>query len=252
MNIERLPVLNDNYIFLLIDPSTGTAAVVDPTLAEPVLARLDREDLTLTAIFNTHHHHDHVDGNLELLRRFPAAMVYASEVDRGRIPGQGVFLSAEDQVKFAREVAEVLFIPGHTRGHIAYYFAQSGELFCGDTLFSGGCGRLREGTPAQMLATLAQLRALPGSTRVWCSHEYTLNNLRFALTVEVDNAALQERFVQVERMRERQEATIPSTMAIERATNPFLRWESPSLRTATHSDDDVEVFARLRALKDRF
>jgi hydroxyacylglutathione hydrolase len=252
MQIERLCALSDNYIFVLIDEATRTAAVVDPAEASPVLAFLDRERLSLTAIFNTHHHGDHVGGNRDLLARFPGAVVHGSTADRGRIPGQSVFLENGARVRFGPEEAEVLFVPGHTRGHIAYYFAASGELFCGDTLFAGGCGRLFEGTPAQMLASLARLKDLPDTTRVWCAHEYTLSNLRFALTVEGDNPALRERYAATHEARERGEATVPSTIALERQTNPFLRWESPALQTLALSREPVAVFAHTRALKDRF
>ncbi|MCY7277294.1 MAG: hydroxyacylglutathione hydrolase, partial [Phormidesmis sp. CAN_BIN44] len=169
MDIYRISALSDNYIFLLHDPSSQIAAVVDPAEPQPVLQKLQELGVQLVAIFNTHHHGDHVGGNRDLLHYFPEAIVYGGEHDRGRIPGQTVFLKDGDQVKFGDRTAEILFVPGHTRAHIAYYFAptiadEPGELFCGDTLFSGGCGRLFEGTPAQMVDSLSKLRALPDST----------------------------------------------------------------------------------------
>jgi len=257
MHIERLPALADNYIFLLYDRDRHVAAVVDPAVAEPVLQRLAALDVPLTAIFNTHHHADHVGGNRALLRAFPAARVYGGAQDRERIPGQQVFLEEGDRVEFAGRTAEILFVPGHTRAHIAYYFPplqpeEPGELFCGDTLFAGGCGRLFEGTPAQMVQSLGKLRQLPDNTRVWCAHEYTLNNLKFARSVDPNNAALAERWVAVQAARRRSEATVPSQLGLEKQTNPFLRWDAPELRAAMDATDDVRTFARLRGKKDLF
>ncbi|MBC7883519.1 MAG: hydroxyacylglutathione hydrolase [Anaerolineae bacterium] len=250
MQVHRLPALSDNYIFLLEEGKQ--AAVVDPADATPVLEALKRLHLELVAIFNTHHHADHVGGNRGLLEAFPNAAVYASRADQGRIPGQTIALKAGDRFTFAHQPVEVLFIPGHTSGHIAYYFPQSGNLFCGDTLFAGGCGRLFEGTPAQMVDSLQQLKNLPAETQVWCAHEYTLNNLRFAVTVEPENRALQERYTAVQASRQSGEATVPTTIGVEIATNPLLRWDSPSLRTLAKSQDAVKVFAYVRGLKDKF
>jgi len=257
MRIHRIPVLSDNYIFLLVDAETGTAAVVDPAIAEPVLQLLQELKLELVAIFNTHHHGDHVGGNTQLLRHFPQAVVYGGAEDRGRIPGQQVFLQEGDRVSFANREAQVLFVPGHTKAHIAYYFPPSephefGELFCGDTLFAGGCGRLFEGTPAQMVDSLSKIRALPDSTRVWCAHEYTLGNLRFAVTVEGQNQVLQARLERVKAMRQRLEATIPSVLGEEKATNPFLRWDQPGLQARVKSQNPIQTFGRLRGMKDVF
>lgn len=257
MNIELIPVLSDNYIFLLQDFSTQKAAVVDPAVAEPVLNYLEKQKLKLVAIFNTHHHGDHVGGNRELLNHFPELHIYGSAEDKGRIPGQQTYLQEGDRVEFAGRVAEVFFVPGHTYGHIAYYFPpvegeSRGDLFCGDTLFAGGCGRLFEGTPGQMLQSLAKLRSLPENTRVWCAHEYTLNNLAFALTVESDNVELQQRYQQVQQQRNQGISTIPTYIGIEKTTNPFLRWDTPSLQTTAKSQDPVTVFARIRQLKDNY
>ena len=257
MQVHRLPALSNNYIFLLHDPVQHQAAVVDPAEAAPVLAYLRDLGASLVAIFNTHHHSDHIGGNRRLLRKFPAAVVYGGAQDRGRIPGQQVFLEEGDRVEFGDRTGEVLFVPGHTRAHIAYYFppkdAQSpGELFCGDTLFAGGCGRLFEGTPAQMVSSLSKLRNLPEQTRVWCAHEYTLKNLQFALTVDPNNPDLQHRWLAVKMARQRAQATIPSQIGLEKQTNPFLRWDSPELVAATQGRDAVQTFTRLRSMKDRF
>jgi hydroxyacylglutathione hydrolase len=257
MQVYRIPVLSDNYIFLLRDPDRNIAAVVDPAEALPVLQKLQLWSADLVAIFNTHHHGDHVGGNSQLIRQYPQVCVYGGAEDRGRIPGQQVFLTEGDRVQFADRVGEVFFVPGHTRAHIAYYFpgatsAEPGDLFCGDTLFAGGCGRLFEGTPAQMVSSLEKLRNLPDNTNVWCAHEYTLNNLKFALTVDGNNPDLQARYARVQAARSRLEATVPSILGVEKLTNPFLRWDNPALQARASSSDAVQTFARLRGMKDRF
>ena len=257
MQVYRIPVLSDNYIFLLHDRDRNTAAVVDPAQAEPVLQQVRSLGAELTAIFNTHHHSDHVGGNQQLIDRYPQLKVYGGAEDKGRIPGQQVFLRSGDRVNFADRTAEIFFIPGHTKAHIAYYFpannpGETGELFCGDTLFAGGCGRLFEGTPAQMVASLEQLRNLPDNTRVWCAHEYTLKNLQFAIGVDGDNPDLQRRLGEVKEARSRSQPTVPSSIGIEKSTNPFLRWDFPNLQSAANSHDPVQTFARLRGMKDRF
>jgi len=257
MQVYRLPALADNYIYVLHDPSSNTAAVVDPAEAKPVLDCLQKLQAELVAIFNTHHHQDHIGGNGKLLQKFPNAVVYGGAADRGRIPEQQVFLQEGDRVFFADRAGEVLFVPGHTRAHIAYYFPSTepqgpGELFCGDTLFAGGCGRLFEGTPAQMMESLDKLRNLPDDTRVWCGHEYTLKNLQFALTVDRENPELQTRLGEVKTARRKLEPTIPSRIGLEKCTNPFLRWDQPSLGAAVNSQDPLQTFTRLRGLKDQF
>ncbi len=256
MRIERLPALRDNYIFILWDECAGQAAVVDPAEPAPVLDFLRTQQLQLTAILNTHHHGDHVGANQDLLHYFPNAVVYGGAQDRGRIPGQKVFLEAGDELVLAGKTARIFFVPGHTRAHIAYYFLptaeQPGELFVGDTLFSGGCGRLFEGTPAQMLDSLGQIRSLPADTRIWCAHEYTENNLRFALTVEPENIALQNYAHQVRKLRQQGQATIPTTLGVEQAINPFLRWDQPAIQQAMGTPSPVTTFTRLRQWKDHF
>ncbi|MEC4986568.1 MAG: hydroxyacylglutathione hydrolase [Oscillatoria sp. PMC 1068.18] len=257
MQVHRIPALSDNYIFLLYSPEAKTAAVVDPAEAKPVLQLLKALDAELVAIFNTHHHYDHVGGNKQLIKHFPQVQVYGGSSDRGRIPGQEVFLNEGDTVEFAGSIGQVFFVPGHTRAHIAYYFPptkpnQPGELFCGDTLFAGGCGRLFEGTPAQMVDSLSKIRALPDDTRIWCAHEYTLKNLQFALTVDPNNSALQTRYREVTEARQQNQATIPSLLQIEKLTNPFLRWDRQELQAATGIQDPIRTFARLRGMKDQF
>lgn len=256
MRITRLPALRDNYIFVLWDQPGGKAAVVDPAEPAPVLDFLRSNELTLTAILNTHHHGDHVGGNQDLLHDFPQLTVYGGVHDRGRIPGQRIFLEAGDEMEFAGRTAKIYFVPGHTRAHIAYYFlptaAEPGDLFIGDTLFSGGCGRLFEGTPAQMVNSLGQIRVLPDDTRIWCAHEYTQNNLRFALTIEPANPALNTYAQQVQELRSKGQATIPSTLGLERAINPFLRWDQTAIQRAMGTTEPVATFAELRRRKDNF
>ena len=257
MQIERIPVLSDNYVFLLYDPKQKIAAVVDPAVAEPVLKRIQALSLDLIAIFNTHHHADHVGGNRKLRQRFPELLIYGGVEDKGRIPGQQIFLQEGDTVEFAGRKGQIFFVPGHTRAHIAYYFPpvtaeETGELFCGDTLFAGGCGRLFEGTPSQMVNSLGKIRALPDNTRVWCAHEYTLKNLKFALTVEEDNHALQARYQSVKYDRDRGIATVPSMLGVEKQTNPFLRWDAPALQAFTNDKNPAKVFGKLRGMKDLF
>ena len=257
MNVDSIPALNDNYVFLLWDKTQRIAAVVDPAEAEPVVRKLQELNVELVAIFNTHHHGDHVGGNKALLREFPQLCIYGSKQDQGRIPGQQVFLQEGDQVSFADREAKVYFIPGHTYGHIAYYFPpaspeEAGELFCGDTIFAGGCGRLFEGTPAQMVESIGKLRQLPDNTRVWCAHEYTLSNLKFAITVEPENLQLQTRFEQVKRDRAQNIPTVPSLLGLEKQTNPFLRWDSPQIKASAGTSEPARVFGKIRGMKDLF
>jgi hydroxyacylglutathione hydrolase len=257
MEIIRIPVLSDNYIFLMLDLERKIAAVVDPAEAAPVLAELARQQVRLVAIFNTHHHGDHVGGNQELIAAFPDVRVYGGAEDRGRIPGQQVYLVDGDRVEFGDLIGEVFFIPGHTRAHIAYYFPpvqsdEAGDLFCGDTIFAGGCGRLFEGTPAQMVGSMTKLRQLPDNTRIWCAHEYTLSNLKFAITVDPDNQELQQRLIDVTAARQALIPTVPTSLGIEKRTNPFLRWDTAALQTIAASHDPIETFARIRGRKDQF
>ena len=251
--IDQILCLKDNYVYLLHDPASRATAVVDPTEAAPVLAALDRHGWRLTHILNTHHHHDHTGGNLEIKAKTGAPVV-GPRADRERIPGIDVAVGDGDEYTVGTQTARVFDVPGHTRGHIAYWFADSRALFCGDTMFLMGCGRLFEGTPRQMWTSLLKLRQLPPDTRVYCGHEYTQSNARFALTVEPDNAALRERARLVDALRAANKPTVPATLGEEVATNPFLRADQPSLQRhlGLAGRDPVEVFAETRRRKDHF
>jgi len=254
MRVVTIPCRTDNYTYLVGAADTHRVAVVDPCDAEPVLDALHEGQLELVAILNTHHHGDHVGGNLELLRRFPGIPVYAHHSDRGRIPGQTHAVDEGDTVTAADVEYRVVFVPGHTRGHIAYVTEQ--VAFVGDTLFGAGCGRLFEGTPEQMNHSMNhKLARLPDHTRVYFAHEYTAANLRFASTIEPHNEALQSRIQQVTQMRARGEWTTPTTIALEKQTNPFLRVGEASVIRAVGTSSQTSadaVFAALRRAKDRF
>ncbi len=253
LTIRQLPVLNDNYIYLIHDPVSGATAAVDPALAQPVLDVLDQNSWQLTAILNTHHHSDHVGGNLELKQQ-TGCTVIAPLADRHRIPGFDRGVSDGDTINLGKHVARVIATPGHTSGHIVYHFAGDHALFCGDTLFVMGCGRLFEGTAEQLWQSLQKLKALPAATKIYCAHEYTQTNGRFALTVEPDNLQLQQRMTIVDQLRAKHLPTVPSTIEKELATNPFFREDSLALQETINSvgKTPVEVFAEVRRLKDNF
>lgn len=251
MRLSALPAFEDNYIWVLRD--AGHAVLVDPGAAAPVLAAA-AEGLEPSAILLTHHHHDHIGGVADLRRRWPRLPVYAPVDERIALDcervGEGSALRLLDCA------VQVLEVPGHTRSHIAYLVDD--HLFCGDTLFSLGCGRMFEGDAPTMRASLDRLAALPGDTQVCCAHEYTLSNAAFAAAVEPDNAALDARRVQAAHQRASGQPTLPSTLASERACNPFLRCEVPAVQQAAATRlgrpaaDAVETFAALRAWKDDF
>jgi hydroxyacylglutathione hydrolase len=251
--IERIPVLQDNYVWLVHEPAANVTGVVDPAVADPVLAAAKRRGWRITHILNTHHHPDHTGGNLEIKRATGCTIVGPSH-DRDRIPGIDVEVSDGDSYSFGTERGQVFFVPGHTRGHIAYWFPGSDALFCGDTLFIMGCGRLFEGTPEQMWKSLSRLRGLPETARVYCAHEYTQSNARFALTVDPANADLKARATEVDRLRAEGQATVPGTLGDERKTNPFLRADTPGVAAAVGlaGAEPVKVFAEVRRRKDVF
>lgn len=232
LRVERIPTLRDNYTYLLCCEQSGEAAVVDAPELEPVVRRVDALGVSLRKILSTHHHPDHAAANPELAKRY-GAPVYGHRSDADRLAGFSHGLEEGDTLTVGRETARILFIPAHTRGHIAYVFDDAGAVFCGDTLFAAGCGRLFEGTPEMMFRAMQKLGALPGDTRVYCGHEYSAGNLRFAAHVEPHNAAVKAAVARVAAIRANAardwhdatpaEMVVPTTIADEHATNPFLR-----------------------------
>jgi len=239
MEIVRIPVLSDNYVWLVHEPESGETMVVDPAVVDPVLAEAERRGWRIGQIWNTHWHPDHTGGNATI-KAATGALVTGPAAEAARIPTLDRIVCEGDRVRLGAVDAAVLEVPAHTAGHIAYHFASEQVLFIGDTLFAMGCGRLFEGTAAQMHANMTRLSALPPETRVYCAHEYTLSNGRFAVTAEPGNADIAARLKAVAAARDAGEATVPTTIALERATNPFMRASS------------AEALAALRAAKDNF
>lgn len=242
----------DNFGALVRDAATGAVAAIDAPEAEPILAEAKVRGWTITHVLVTHHHGDHVEG-IPAIKAATGARVLANAADAHRVPMVDQAFSPGDTIGVGDLVALVIDTPGHTLGHVAFYFAADKALFAGDTLFSLGCGRLFEGTPAQMHASLATLATLPDDTRLYCGHEYTASNARFALTVDPGNAALKARAAEVAALREKGLATLPSTIGLERRTNPFLRADDPAIAATLGmaGADPVAVFAELRERKNR-
>jgi hydroxyacylglutathione hydrolase len=238
LEIVRIPVLSDNYVWLVHEPDSGETMVVDPAIAPPVLAKAEELGWTITQIWNTHWHPDHTGGNAEI-REATGCTITGPAAEFARIPTLEVQVRGGDVVKLGDVEARVIDVPAHTAGHIAYHFAADKAAFVGDTLFAMGCGRLFEGTADQMYANMRKLEALGDDTAVYCAHEYTLGNGRFALTVEPENTALVERVAKVTAMRESGEATVPTSIALERATNPFMRAASVEELAARRSAKDA-------------
>jgi hydroxyacylglutathione hydrolase len=253
LEIVIIPVLTDNYIYLIHDRVSHETAAVDPALAQPVLDVLEQNSWQLTYIWNTHHHSDHVGGNLQL-KQHTNCKIIGAQADSGRIPGIDEGVNEGDVVSLGSHKAFVIATPGHTRAHIVYHFAKDNILFCGDTLFVMGCGRLFEGTAEQLWQSLQKLKALPESTKVYCTHEYTQTNGRFALTVEPENRRLRERMLEVDKLRSNNQPTVPTTITDELATNPFFREDSLSIRASVDMpfSKPAEVFATIRRMKDSF
>ena len=266
MHVERIPTLSDNYTYLIVCPDTNEAAVVDAPEEDSVVAAVDRLGVKLVKVLSTHHHWDHSGANAELAKRYDAP-VYGHKSDHDRIPGFTNGLDEGDSISIGGLSADILFIPAHTKGHIAYVF--DGAVFCGDTLFAAGCGRLFEGNPKMMHEALnVKLAKLPDPTLVYCGHEYTESNLRFALAVEPGNAALADKMKWVKERRAKKaadwhdatdaEMTVPSTIGEERATNPFMRVDAPEIIASVKKEhpgtatDPVTILGHVRAMKDSF
>jgi hydroxyacylglutathione hydrolase len=254
MRVVPVPCIKDNYAYLVIAPG-GDAAVIDASEAEPVRAAIAREKVTVRLVLSTHHHWDHVGGNEELSSELRVDVV-GHVSDRGRLPGLSVGVDTGDALTVGDLRVRCFHVPGHTLGAVAYFFESPGgrAVFTGDTLFCAGCGRLFEGTPAQMTSSLARLASLPPDTRVYCGHEYTEKNLRFAASLE-STPALEQARARAATLRAAGQPTVGTTLADERATNPFLRLDSPAIRAKLSIDpaaDGPSALAALRAAKDVF
>lgn len=253
LELVTIPCLTDNYAYLIHDQETGQTAVVDVPEPGPILAALEAHQWRLTHILITHHHDDHIQG-VDTLRTRTGAMVLGAAADAHRLPRLDLALDENCNFSVGRETARVIDVPGHTLGHIAFHFPESRLLFTADSLMAGGCGRLFEGTAGQMHQSLRKLAALPPETLVCSGHEYTASNLRFASTLEPDNPQIISRTAEVASLRSQGRPTVPSSLATELATNPYLRVHLPALKTAVGLPDaaDVTVFAEIRARKDKF
>jgi hydroxyacylglutathione hydrolase len=239
LEVIRIPVLSDNYVWLVHEGQSGETMVVDPAVAAPVLEEAAKRNWKITQIWNTHWHPDHTGGNADI-KAATGCSITGPAAEFERIPTLDVQVKGGDFVALGHAKAEVIEVPAHTAGHIAFHFADEQIVFVGDTLFAMGCGRLFEGTADQMFANMRKLEALPDATHVYCAHEYTLSNGRYAVVAEPDNQALADRMAKVVAMRERDEPTVPTTIGLEKATNPFMRAKS------------VVELADRRAAKDNF
>ncbi|OAN70063.1 hydroxyacylglutathione hydrolase [Seohaeicola saemankumensis] len=253
LEIVTIPCLKDNYAFLAHDKATGQTAVIDVPEAAPIIAALKQRGWTLSHVLLTHHHWDHVDGLAALLADHPATVIGAA-ADAHRLPPLDIAVAEGDTITIGSDTGTVMDVSGHTLGHVAFHFPASSVVFTADSLMALGCGRLFEGTPAQMYASLAKLAALPPETLVCSGHEYTASNAKFALTIEPGNAALISRVEKIETARAQGRPTVPSLLSTERATNPFLRSDSPEIQAnvGLSGADPVTVFTEVRRRKDSF
>ena len=253
MIIEVIPCLNDNYSYLIKDNQTNTVAIIDPSEFSPCDKKIDQKYKKLDFILNTHHHFDHIGGNAELKDKY-GSKVLGFEKDQKRIPEIDILLKDGQQFKIGNLNFKTIFVPGHTSGHVAFYFEREKVIFTGDTLFSLGCGRVFEGTYQQMFNSLNKIKSLPGDTKIYCGHEYTKDNLKFCMRFNPNNKYLKDKkkFLEV-RIKEKK-PTIPSTIKDEIQTNIFLRYDDPDVKDALNSKkaSELEIFSKLRDLKDNF
>jgi hydroxyacylglutathione hydrolase len=248
MQIVAIPALADNYIFLLLNDEAPELAAVDPGAAEPVLDYLNNSGRRLTGILNTHHHGDHTGGNRTLLKHFPHIPVFGGAGDRGRIPGQTAFLGEGDEIVMCGAKGRILEVPGHTKAHIAYYFASgdgSGDLFSGDTVFGGTIGNMFEGTPEVMFESIRKVRRLPHQSRIWCAHEYTLQYVRESARIDPGNVRLAHRLKRLQESAHTGRPTVPLLLEEECDTNPFFRWDDQELTAYLSTTPGIATFRRL-------
>ena len=253
MNIKIITCLNDNYSYLIHDESSDIVAIIDPSEFEPCYKVIDKNYKKLDFILNTHHHYDHVGGNEDLKKKYKSEIL-GFEKDKNRIPDIDEVLKDNQEFKIGSLNFTTIFIPGHTKGHIAFYFKKEKVLFTGDTLFSLGCGRVFEGTYKQMFQSLNKLKDLPGETKIYCGHEYTYKNLDFCLTYNPNNIFLKKKKSDIELCLKNKKSTIPSTIEDEIKANIFLRFNDPDVKKAINLENssDIEIFTKLRDLKDNF
>ena len=253
IEVTQIPILEDNYTYILHEKHENVVGCLDPGESEPILEFLSKKKLKLDFIFNTHHHYDHVGGNLELKKKTNCEVI-GSEFDKSRIPGLDIGLKNRDLNKFGQSRFVVIETPGHTLGHITFYFKNDGLLFCGDTLFSAGCGRIFEGTFKQMWDSLKLLRALPDNTLIYCGHEYTLSNLKFAISLDKNDLKLKNKFSEVSDLINQGKFSIPSTIREEKKINPFLKVDKVDFlkKLNFNNTSELEIFEKIRKMKDDF
>ena len=253
MKIIPIPCLNDNYAYIVNDVATKTIGVVDPSEAEPIINYLKKEKLELNYILNTHHHFDHVDGNIELQKLYNSKII-GFIGDKHRIPGINITLNDGEKFNFGKSIVKIIHIPGHTSGHICFFFEKEKIAFTGDTLFSLGCGRIFEGNHKQMLSSLNKIKKLPAKTKIYCGHEYTLKNAEFCMKYDANNMDLINHFKKVSELRLKNLPTVPSTLEEELKSNIFLRCDQNDLKIKLNMEngDEYKVFKKVRDLKDTF
>ena len=245
--IKQIPVLNDNYLFLIYDRNTKQSGCVDPAVSAPVIYELEKENIGLDYILNTHHHLDHVGANLDLKKKYGCKIV-GNQKDSKRIPGIDIMLSEGDIFKFGESTCEILEVSGHTNGHIAFYFKED------NCIFSLGCGRLFEGSPQQMVESLNKIRSLPDNTKVYCAHEYTLNNANFALSIDPNNGLLKKKISEIKDKRSQNIPTVPMLLSEEKKLNPFLNFDNKEFieRIGLENVSSTDNFRIIREMKDKF
>ena len=253
MQITPLPCLIDNYAYIIFDYNTKTTGVVDPSVAKPIVSFLEKENLKLNYILNTHHHFDHIGGNLELKKKYNAKVI-GFDGDKNRIPGIDITVKNNQNWIFGNSNVKIIHIPGHTLGHICFFFEKEKIAFTGDTLFSLGCGRIFEGDHKQMLASLNKIKKLPKDTKIYCGHEYTFKNAEFCMKYDSDNVSLKEKFEIIKKLRSKNIPTVPTNLEDELNANIFLRCNQNDLKIKLNmkNEDDFKVFKKVRDLKDIF
>ena len=253
MIVNIIPCLTDNYSYCIVDPVTKKVAIIDPAEFETINSFLEKKNLSLDFILNTHHHGDHVDGNNSLKKKYGCKIVGFAP-DKNRIPGIDILLEDEQVWKFGDTEITIYHAPGHTSGHIFYYLKKNNLAFVADIVFSLGCGRIFEGTYEQMFASINKIKNLPAQTKIFCGHEYTESNLAFCMSIDKENEHLKKRATEIKNLRKKSQPTVPTTIATELKTNIFCRLHNPNIRNsiALTNATDLEVFTKLRKLKDNF